>query len=57
MTYLVLALLALGLIVVVASSSRSSVLSGAILAFAHSMDTTSLYANTRRSQGMRPANP
>jgi hypothetical protein len=45
--YLVLTLVAVGLLAVVASSSRRAVLSVAILAFARSMDTTPLYAKIR----------
>jgi len=49
-TYLILAALAIGLILV-AAGSRRSVLSAAILAFARSMDTTPLHAKTHRARG------
>jgi len=53
--YAILALLALGLIAVAASSSRGSLLSDAILAFARSLDTTPMHAKTRRALGTKPA--
>lgn len=45
--YVVLTLLAVGLVVFL-SRSRNSSLSVAIMAFARSMDTTPLHASTRR---------
>jgi hypothetical protein len=45
--YVALTLLAVGL-VVFSTGSRKSLLSGAIMAFARSMDLTPLYIRTRR---------
>jgi hypothetical protein len=53
MTYIVLTLLAV-VLVALARRGRKS-LAGAVLSFARSMDTTSIYAGSRPLQRMRAA--
>jgi hypothetical protein len=56
-TYLILTVIAVALIVLLALRTRRSTVSEAVLGFARSMDTTCLYAGSRRSRGMRSSGP
>jgi hypothetical protein len=55
--YAVLMLVIGGLIVFVARRTRKSTVNAAILGFARSMDTTTLYSGSRRPQRIRTGAP
>ena len=55
MTYIVLALLAVALVVMLARGGRQLRVRDAILGFARSMDTTSIHAASRRPPRTRAA--